>query len=605
MADDIEEIKRRIDIADFISQYIELKKAGRNFKAPCPFHTEKTPSFIVSPEKQIWHCFGCQKGGDHFGFLMEYEGIDFPDALKILADKAGIQLKPRDPKLKKTKDELYQINLIAAKFYYYILTKKSPGKKVLEYLEKERGLTKNTIRDFKLGYAPDSWDLLSKFLQKRGFDKADILKSGLVIPKEDGTFYDRFRNRVMFPISDIGQNIVGFSGRLFEKSQMATLGRGAEPAKYINSPDTPIYNKSRILYALDAAKKAIREKDQIIIVEGQMDVLACYQAGFQNTVASSGTAITLEQLETLKKFSENIAFAFDADTAGEQATKRAIATAHKADIIPQIIITPKDQDPADVIQKDPAIFKKAVQKAKPAVDFYFDNIKAKYGKKSLTSTDKQKISQELLPIIKEIGQPVLVGDYIKKLAKMIDSEERYLYEAFQKTKGAFADSDTATKEPQFQQGKKPRKDLIEQRILGLVQKYPQYLKQIFSPKGTPLGSKVKMADFQDRENIKIAKALQKSYTKSGKFSETKFKSQLTPAEKKLADAYYLAIEDEFGSASEKAIQEEIAIACQRLKSKRLENIKKDFQAKIAQAEAEGDRKKIKQLIIKLQQQIGE
>lgn len=596
MADEVEEIKSRIDIADFIGQYVPLKKAGRNFKAPCPFHQEKDPSFIVSPEKQIFKCFGCQKSGDVFGFLMEYEGIDFVDALKILAEKAGVQLKPRDPKLKKIKDTLYEINSFAAKFFTYVLTKQKVGQDVLEYLEKKRGLVKKTIKNFNLGYAPDNWDILSRFLEKRGYDQADILKSGLVIPRGKQGFYDRFRNRIMFPISDIAQNTVGFSGRLFDQKEMATQGQAVEPAKYINSPDTQIYNKSKILYALDQAKKAIREKNQVIIVEGQMDVLACHQAGFENVIASSGTAITQVQLEILKRISPHFSFAFDADKAGEEATKRAIGVAHQVGILPKIIITPQGLDPADTIKKDPQIFIKAVKNARPAIDFYFNNVIKKYPK-ILSSQDKQDISSELLPIIKEIVEPVLIGDYINKLAKMIGIEEKYLYEALGKTRSPFRlnypKKNTAASVPI----KKIQKDLIEQRVVGLALNYPQYYPQI--------QKKIKTSDFQNRENIKIAKALQKSYTKNKQLNMKKFKALLAPEEQKLADEYQLEAENELNQASENTIQDEIVITCQRLKSKRLERIKQDFQEKIAQAESDGDRKKIKNLISKLQAQIGE
>ncbi|HLC38842.1 MAG TPA: DNA primase [Patescibacteria group bacterium] len=596
--DEIEEIKRRIDIVDFIGQYLTLKKAGRNFKAVCPFHAEKTPSFIVSPEKQIWHCFGCQKGGDIFGFLMEYESIEFADALKILAEKAGVKLTPKNPQLKKTKDELYQMNLTAAKFYHYLLTTKEIGQKPLEYLEKARGLTRATIDKFLIGFAPDSWDLVSRLLVKRNFAKDHILQSGLVIIKPDGGFYDRFRSRLTFPISDIAKNVLGFSGRIFSTGQIKTAGRDFEPAKYINSPDTPIYNKSRILYGLDKAKKEILAQKFVIIVEGQMDVVACHQAGIENVVASSGTAITADQLQILKKFTTDFAYCFDADAAGEEATKRAIATAHQIGIMPKIIVTPEAKDPAEILQKEPELFKKAITQAKDAVDFYLDLAKQKYQSKNMTSQEKQVVATELLGIIKKISEPVLVGDYLKKLSRFLDTDEKFLYEAYQKMPRNFSPSPNPRAQNQNQAISTPQAihEPIEEIVIGAALKFPEIAK--------PILSKLNLANFSSPENQKIAKAIIKSYTENNKVDEKLLKKELTEAELKTANSYFLEAENEFGQLSEKGLKDEIVIACQRLKAKRLDKIKNDFQKKIAEAEKTGNRSQIKELILQLQKQIG-
>jgi DNA primase len=595
MNDEVEEIKRRIDIADFISQYIPIKKAGANFKAVCPFHNEKTPSFMISPEKQIWHCFGCQKGGDIFGFLMEYENIEFVDALKQLAEKAGVKLTARNPQLKKTQDEIYQINLVAAKLFHHILNNEKIGKPVLDYLKNDRGLTQKTIDEFMIGYAPDSWNILTNFFKKRNYTRDDIIKSGLVIPKEDGTFYDRFRNRITFPISEISKNVVGFSARLFDKKNMATAGRNENPAKYINTPDSPIYNKSKILFALDKAKDEIRKTRQIIIVEGQMDVVMSHQSGFKNTIASSGTAITSDQLKILKRFSADLNFAFDADKAGEEATKRAIAVAHQAGMIPKIILTPAGLDPADVIKKDPKIFAEAIKNSKTAVDFYFDNEKEKYKGKTLTSSDKQKIANNLIPIIKEITEPILIGDYIRKLSKIINTDEKYLYEAYKKADKKFQNQN----QPEKLEESIPNdggNDSIERRVIYFALKYPKYINKIFA--------EVTLKDFENLSNLQIAKSLKNAYTKDGAFDEKKFRAELSDKEKKLVDEYYLEAENEVVDLKEEGIFEEVIISAKRLKSKRLEIIKQNLSEKISQAEASGNRQEIKLLIEKLQKEIG-
>jgi len=324
-------------------------------------------------------------------------------------------------------------------------------------------------------------------------------------------------------------------------------------------------------------------------------VVACHGAGFKNTIASSGTAITLDQIKTLKRFTKHFAFAFDADTAGEQATRRAIEITHQAQIIPKIIITPAGKDPADCIRQDPEIFRDAVKSAQDAVDFYFEKIRQKYPDKNLTSEQKQEIVAELIPIIKSISQPVLIGDYLKKLARLLDTEERYLYEAFKKSHKAFSQPTPAPVETQ--RDKTSQDDLLEQRVLGLALAYPKYIKQIFS--------QIKLADFKNLENLAIAKALQKSYTKDTKQNLAKFKAELSNQARKLADIYLVAIQSEMADLSEKALSEEVTIASQRLKSQRLEIVKKDFQQKIAQAELEKDRTKIKKLLLELQKQIGQ
>ena len=301
----VDEIKSKVDIVEIIQEYIQLKPAGANWKAPCPFHNEKTPSFMVSRDKQIFHCFGCGEGGDIFTFVQKIENIDFPEALKILAEKAGVKLKKIDPTLVSQKTKLMDICHLAAEFFHKALTSSKEGQISRDYIAK-RKLSPQTLADFKIGYAPDSWDLLLNLLRKKGYKDNDIFLAGLVVKNDRGQLYDRFRQRLMFPIFDQHGNIVGFTGRILDASKENQGG------KYVNTPQTLIYNKSLIAYGLDKAKSEIKKQDLVVVVEGNMDVIASHQAGIKNVIASSGTALTLEQLKILQRYSNNLALAFDA-----------------------------------------------------------------------------------------------------------------------------------------------------------------------------------------------------------------------------------------------------------------------------------------------------
>ena len=318
--DEIELIKEKINVVDLISEYLPLKKAGVNFKGSCPFHQEKTPSFMVSPERGIFHCFGCGVGGDIFKFLMEKEGIEFKEALEILAQKAGVTLKRSSApdKAKDLNDRLYEANTKAMQFFNYLLTTHPLGKKALDYLH-SRGIKDETIKEFQIGYALNSWETLTKFLKKRGFKTEELILSGLGVSSKRGC-YDRFRGRVMFPLIDVRNRVIGFSGRVL----------GKEEPKYINTPQTPIFDKKRFLLGLNLTKGIIKEKDEAIIVEGEMDMIMSYQEGIKNIVASKGTALTEDQVITLKKYTENISLCFDTDLAGDAASRRGIEIADKA-----------------------------------------------------------------------------------------------------------------------------------------------------------------------------------------------------------------------------------------------------------------------------------
>ncbi|MFH1966361.1 MAG: DNA primase [Patescibacteria group bacterium] len=417
----IDDIKNKLDVVDLISGYIQLQKAGRNYKAPCPFHSEKTPSFMVSPERQLWKCFGCGKGGSVFDFVMEMEGVEFGDALKILAQRTGIELKKMDPKLKTERTRLYEVCQLANLFFIKQLEASKAGKGICGYLNK-RGLKTKTIKEWQIGYAPNQWRSLKDFLNKQGYSDGEILKAGLSVDKG----YDRFRDRIMFPISDLNGLIIGFTGRENPDHPIEQMG------KYINTPNSLIYDKSRVLYGLDKAKLDIKQNQYCILVEGQTDVIMSHQAGFTNTVASSGTALTDQQLGIIKRYTENLTMAFDMDNAGEIATKRGIDLALQFGFNTKIISLPDNQDPANYINKKASLWKEAISKAYNVMEFYITTAFSKNNAE--TAEGKKEIGKITLPVIKKISNKVEQSHWLQELAKRLKVQEKVLIEEMEKIK---------------------------------------------------------------------------------------------------------------------------------------------------------------------------
>lgn len=437
--DQVEEIKQKLDIADVISGYIRLTPAGiASFKANCPFHSEKTPSFMVSREKQIFKCFGCGKGGDIFSFVMEMEGIDFKEALEILAQKAGVQLKKQDPKIAGEKNKVLDCLEMASKFYYQVLLNASSSENAREYLKK-RKINEDTIDNFKIGYAPDSWNSLYNALIKKGFYANDIEKAGLLIKKQNSNdYYDRFRNRIMFPIKDVNGRVIGFSGRILEQHPPAPPQAGKSnsndnantPAKYINTPQTIMFDKSRSLYAIDKARDEIRKSNLAVIVEGQMDVIASHQAGIKNVIASSGTALTLEHLKIIKRYTSNIALSFDGDEAGKTAARRAVELALPFDMAIKIIKILGAKDPDECIRENPEKWKQAILDARKFMDYYFNETIANANLEKIE--EKKKASKKMLELISKISNKVEQTHYLQKLAMNLNAREIDLREEMDK-----------------------------------------------------------------------------------------------------------------------------------------------------------------------------
>ncbi|MCK4553534.1 DNA primase [Candidatus Parcubacteria bacterium] len=467
-----DEIKSRLDIVEVIRDYIQLKPAGINFRALCPFHQEKTPSFMVSPEKQIWHCFGCSKGGDIFSFVMEMEGISFVEALRLLAPKAGVTLKRQDPKLTSQRNRLLDIVGLSSKYYHKMLLEGSSAGNARKYLA-ERGLTNETIEEWQIGYSPDSWDDLINLLKGKGYIENEIFLAGMSVKKEGTSrFYNRFRGRIMFPIKDVNGNAVAFSARVSpEKEAEEKMG------KYINSPQTMIYNKSGILFGLDKAKMEIKKQDLAIIVEGQMDVITAHQHGFTNVVASSGTALTAEQIALLKRYSPNIALAFDMDEAGDLAAERGIAHAMQAEMNIKVIELSTGKDPDECIKQNSDEWQKAVGQAKPVMQYYFD--------KTFVNLDLEKVEARrqaakiLLPVIAKLNNKIEQDFWLKKLSQTIDVAENYLLEALSANlRQRTPKYAKVSNEKEITQPRRSREEMLSELLLALMLKFPLHIEYV-------------------------------------------------------------------------------------------------------------------------------
>lgn len=464
--DDLDLIKEKINLVDLIQEYIPLKKSGINFKANCPFHQEKTPSFMVSPERGIWKCFGCQKGGDHFKFLMEKEGIDFNESLEILAKRAGVVLKNQSAsgrtKIKDQRSLLFDANQKTTQFFNYLLIEHKFGKKALEYL-KNRGLTEITIKEFNLGYAPNSWESLTKFLKKKGYHVEQLVEAGLIVPSPKGG-YDRFRGRVMFPLVDTKNQIVGFSGRILESG---------EP-KYLNTPATSIFDKSRFLFGLNLAKGEIKQKNQAILVEGLLDMILSFQAGVKNVVAVQGTALTLEQIELLKKYTDTVLLCFDKDLAGDMAARRSIELLDKAGFNIKVVKIEGGKDPADIVSSNPELWEKAVLGAEPVYDFFLRSASLRYNLK--TAEGQKRAAGELLPILAKISDPITFEHYLQKLSLLLDISETILRREVKKQSTSQPLSfEVMREQSQTQRSFRSRQELLEEYLLALLLKVPSHL----------------------------------------------------------------------------------------------------------------------------------
>jgi len=458
----IDEVKQRADIVDVVSQYATLTKAGRTFRALCPFHSEKHPSFFVYPEQQSWHCFGaCNTGGDVFSFIMKKQGIDFGEALRLLAQRAGVTIPSRfEPGAEgEERQRLYQVNQAAAQYFHNLLLSSPAGEKARSYVI-GRGFSPKTIADFQLGFSPNSWEGLKQYLMDRGYPESELLTAGLIIEAEAGKTHDRFRNRLMFPIHDARGRITGFGARALDDSL----------PKYINSPQTPIFDKSSSLYGINLATAAIRQQDLAVIVEGYMDVITAHQNGFPNVVASMGTSVTQKQVSVLKRLTKNMALALDADAAGEEAMLRSVDYENTLNAEVKVIILPSRRDPDDVIREDVTMWQYLLKEALPVVDYTFNKVTSEL---DLTKAkDKSSAVDKLLPIIAKIKNAIRRDHYLTKLAESVGASYHNLEAALSRIK-----PDRWVREPKEEAIARAKHPLlsspIEEYCLALLLQHPE------------------------------------------------------------------------------------------------------------------------------------
>ena len=459
----IDEVKQKLDIVEVIGQYVQLTKSGRTFRAPCPFHSEKKPSFFVYPEQQSWHCFGaCNTGGDVFSFIMKEEGLDFGDALRALAEKTGVAI-PSQAKSEaedKARDIIFQINQAASQYFHNLLLNSPAAAKARQYLE-SRGVNEKSISDFQLGYSLPSWEALKLYLTEKGFGEADLINAGLLIrTEESGKTHDRFRDHIIFPIMDDRGRATGFGARVLDNSS----------PKYVNSPQTRIFDKSGSLYGIHLSRSFIREQNLAVLVEGYMDVIIAHQYGFGNVIAPMGVAITEKQINQIKKITRSIALALDPDAAGEDAAMKCVSYENALDAEVKVITLPAGKDPDEVIKEDKQQWQSRVEKAIPVIEFTINAITSRLDLK--TTAGKTGAVNKLLPVIAEVKAGPRQYEYLTKLSLAVGIDDKTLEAALGRFK-----NDRRSKETRSQAIQKATRPIganpVEEYLLALLLKHPE------------------------------------------------------------------------------------------------------------------------------------
>jgi len=497
----IDQVRERTDIVEVVSKYIPLKKAGRNYKAVCPFHHEKTPSFMVSPAKQIFHCFGCGAGGNVFNFVMKYERLEFPETVRDLAKRAGVDIpvtSGQSAEKASLSETLHSINEMAMQFYQKNLLSKASSTASREYIQK-RGIHPKIVEEFKIGYAPKSWSGLLEFLKDKGCKDDHLEKSGLVIKNREGRFFDRFRDKIIFPITDSKGKIKGFGSRVMDSSM----------PKYTNSPDTFIYNKGNHLYGLKQSWEDIRDKNAAVVVEGYLDLLTPFQHGIKNVVATLGTALTLEQVKLLKRFTDNIIILYDADAAGENAAVRSLDLLIEEELKVKVAQLPKGEDPDSYVKKHGSdLFRELLDNAQDLFDYKIGILLKRFDSNKLEG--KAKIASEMLPLISKIRNAILQSGYIKRLGDLLSIDEADLKKEMSKVKPDY----TYRYQPVSPLEPETAKSRMAEKILaGLMLEDDIFI--------GPVRGNLRCEDFQDIAIRQIVEKLFFSFDKSMKITPSK------------------------------------------------------------------------------------
>lgn len=517
-----EEIKDKLSIVDVVSAYVPLQKAGRNYKATCPFHSEQTPSFMVSPELQIYKCFGCGDGGDVFEFIKKIEGVEFSEALKILADKAGVELKEykKDPQAK-VNDRVLEINNTAAAVYKFFLHKHKVGEEARKYLS-ERGLSSEVIREFGLGYAPKSWDTVGKYLLSRNFTFGDLSVSGLIVKKDNKRFFDFFRGRVLIPLKDIRGQVVGFSGRRLDPKDIP---------KYLNTTETSVFHKGEFLFGLYNTRHEIKKQGWALVVEGDFGLLTLYDRKVKNVVALKGTAFTNKQLALIGRYTKKLVLYLDSDEAGTQAALKNAFAAQENGFSVKVIAGPKGKDPDDLIKEDPEKFHKLLASPQDVYDFVINTYREQYDLRS--GSEKREFSHKVLAVLAQIKDPVERQHYVKKLGLILETDETLLtglIEQFLKNNRLQPSLNQSLPKPTV--SVRPRLSK-EQYFLALLFKSPLEIAQ----KRIHLAGK---NDFADKLNLEIFEIYKEHITdRKSELNPQSFRRKLEKECQELFDTLYL------------------------------------------------------------------
>ena len=575
MSSPIDDIKQRLDLVDLIQEYVKLNPAGSNFKAKCPFHNEKTASFMVSPEKQIWHCFGCSAGGDHFEFIKRVEGVEFPEALRILAKRANVKLEYHDPEQHNQKTRLLDLLRDLAEHWHEVLLNSPAAQPVRDYLAQHQ-VSPESVDAFQLGYAKDAWDDAIQFLQNKKYSLREIELAGVSKAGDKNKPYDRMRNRLMFPIRSIHGNTVGFTGR--------TMAKEFTGGKYINSPQTEVYNKSLILYNLDSAKQEIRRQDYAILVEGNMDALSAFQAGTKNVVAVSGTALTAEQIKLIQRFTQNVMIAFDADVAGTKANLRGIDLAWQAGLNVKVVHLPKGQDPDDLIRQSAEKWKEALRTARNFMDYVFE---VTLSDLDVARVDhKKQAAKKLLAVIGKLGDAVEQSHYLKKLAAILEVTEAALAKTLEqvavKAKKPKADRPLPEAAPLINHNQS-----VAERLLALALRFPEYFAEVLKH--------LEPAEILFAPAMNLYKAMIIYYNKEHNLDLPELEAFVEAESKDYLNRLSLLIDQEALDLTTRELQREISQLTKRLKKESLNIQLREIPQLIFKAEQANDAEAVNRL----------
>jgi len=558
----VSEIRDRANILEVISDYVSLKKAGKNYRGLCPFHSEKTPSFMVNEAKQMFHCFGCGEGGDVFAFLMKVEHYSFPQAIEQLAKRYGISLPSREMTLGQKKEMakrnlLFQINQIASEYYHHLLTQGRDGEEARRYLV-QRGIGREMIEDHRLGYSLDRWDGLVQHLRDKKVSLELAWELGLILPKRSEGWYDVFRGRIIFPIFDLHRRVVGFGGRIIQ---------AGEP-KYLNSPESAIYHKGETLYGLQVAKGYLSERECAIICEGYFDLLTLHRYGFKNSVATLGTALTTQHIRLLKRYTKNLITVFDSDQAGVQATLRTLPLFLEEDVFGKMVLLPKGEDPDTFLRKGGVEdFEKRVQEAIPLIDFVFDQWMRRYDPKSIEG--KVKMAQEGVQLIAKVGDPIRRDFYLKSLAERLEVKESILYDLLRSSPKQRVKVQEEFKKQSMGEKNFPRS---EELLVRLMIHHPRFI-PLISGEGV-------IMEFESPLLRKIAETLEQLYQRKGRVDP---KEALGFFEEDIQKRFcQLVFQDE--AFEEDQIEKMVRDCIQKIQEKRFKKDRLELLKKIKEAE---------------------